>query len=806
MIKYLICLSILLFSEVVASQVTEEMMLLEGEKQQKDLPSIFQVFQKAKAWNVSASAEGLLSDVANIDILDIGGRVRSVLIDSANDIFLAAPSGGGIWKFKIDGSSFTPVDDFGSFLAATYITQNPFDKKQILISTGDEFHGADGSGLFLSNDRGNSFRAIEGTNKPEFRYIKEVKYSPEQEGAFYFIANWRRLYRTLDHGKTFELVFESNRTISSFDFGAGSSVVCSVANIGCYKSENGDAGTFELITNGLPNDSEITGAVDNSVFASFHNNRNVQYCFFAVSDDTSSSGYRGDLYKSIDNGSSWNLIGPIDIFVSAPWFTLMLGVHPTNSDILVAGSVGEGSSIDGGQSWIVARQFEVDFHDINFDLSNPDVAAVGYDQGIGVYDFSRPTVHRVWSNGEVVDVDGFYQKQIGKERGFNTSQIYYGDYYPADYGDAIVFGQQDGGSFAKVGEISNRVLVGDGGSIWVNRQDPNKIIGCTQRGRLFKTVSGLDPLARGYNPITNYENNYPNFITQFACNEADSDQIYITSNTSLDRSLDFGDSFEPILNIELLNTRVVVSNELLPTIYMSGYSRVDNQLLNTIVKVDNATDANPTISQYPGLLTNEILNEISVNPFVENSLYATTRNGDALRIDGLGGSEVSISNISGDAIDVPFNVIFPVIGEQEFLLGGTDIGLFYSDNGGQNWVLVDDIPYSQVRDIKLRPEDNRLFIFTHGRGAWAATLSIDDMNTSTTEALINIFKVYPNPSSGEFNIEISESHKAVIFDVNGKQVLSTSDQKNLLNLESGVYIIHIYQKSVLAGIQKIIID
>jgi hypothetical protein len=79
----------------------------------------------------------------------------------------------------------------------------------------------------------------------------------------------------------------------------------------------------------------------------------------------------------------------------------------------------------------------------------------------------------------------------------------------------------------------------------------------------------------------------------------------------------------------------------------------------------------------------------------------------------------------GDAGNIVFNTVIGVKNKPEIFIAGTNIGLFYSTNSGVNWFLSNELPYTQITDLKLRESDNRLFVFTHGRGTWAVTVNTD---------------------------------------------------------------------------------
>jgi len=53
------------------------------------------------------------------------------------------------------------------------------------------------------------------------------------------------------------------------------------------------------------------------------------------------------------------------------------------------------------------------------------------------------------------------------------------------------------------------------------------------------------------------------------------------------------------------------------------------------------------------------------------------------------------------------------------LFAGTELGLFFSPNGGTNWIeLKNNLPTLPYNDLVIHPRDNDLVLATHGRGIW----------------------------------------------------------------------------------------
>jgi len=809
------CIAFALFAQ--QPQDFKQQMIESGEGQEKkDLwqfansPHDYKEFMKAKAWNVRSSNS--FTNTLEHDIIDIGGRVYATLVDKDNGIALAAPNGGGLWKFNPDnGTNYTPVNDFGSFMQIYDIAQNPFNKQQIIITTGS-------NGLFISNNGGTSFASMPGTTE-EFRSQNKIKFSPSTQNTIYMTGLSETtfkntLYKSTDAGANWTTVLAVDGSLRSIDFGSGNTVMVGAGSYGIYSSTSGDLNTFSLQTNGILSDATASGTVSNAMVATYAGDRSIAYALVVGSGDVP------HIYKTTNGGTSWTekTSPSSEINFSQSWFSGMIGVHPTNSNIVVTGSLSWGYSTDGGTTWIDAFELEVDYHSVHFHASEPDVAFIGYDQGIGRIDFGETMTKEVYDFDlqQWVNVTQAEQVEIGKNEGFNSTQVYYGDYFPASYGNAFYAGQQDGGSFSHVNGVEKRVIVGDGGTIFVNKQNPNKIFGCTQNGQLYNaTANGTNPSQSDFNQINTIQGNHTNFITQFAANDADGEQIYITSNTQILRSLDFGANFSQISTFSGWDdVKVACQTATDPVVYTAGYTRESWNGHIHLVRIANASTS-PSITTFTSIIEGDDsdwdntfyvgkVDHINIDPNNVNSVYLTDSYGNPYKITNLNTGTPSYVDISGNIPDVVFNTVIGVSGMPNTLIAGTNIGLFHSEDGGATWTLNTTIPYTQVTDLRLRNTDKRLFVFTYGRGSWTTTLvdpsSVASVSTSN-------FTVYPNPTSNVISIktENSKSIKSVIYDQKGAQVL-TSDKKtiNLEALKTGIYMIHVLEGGKLIGTEKIV--
>ncbi|MBT6765514.1 MAG: T9SS type A sorting domain-containing protein [Prolixibacteraceae bacterium] len=763
-------------------------------------------FKKAKAWNAEKVEDNIFTATTEIDMPIIGGRVRSSLVDTNNDIALVAPSGGGIWSFNAeDGSSFIALDDFGSFLSITFLAQNPFNPNTILAATGDELHGISGNGVFRSSNDGKSFSLLTSTdpeNNSDFNFIRFIKYSPNVEGVIYLAAK-NKLFKSTNSGEDWTEVFSASNNIRSLEFMENDKVILAVYSEGLYVSDSGDEASFSNVTADVPNDADGSiGSPNGVVVASHAANRKICFAFFTGSNGNS-------IYKTSNNGMSWTKVSDPTFNISQTWFCLTIGVHPTDSNKVVAGSVGWGYTTNGGSSWFKGVELEVDFHDVHFHNSNPDVAYLGYDQGIGRIDFSKTHEVWVWYGSQGVLEEQIEQLELGKNPGFNTSQIYYGDYYPEEYGDAHIFGQQDGGCFVKVNNIEKRILVGDGGSVFINKQNPEKAFASTQYGVIKSTEKALEPSSQDFNKVQNLPGEHPHFITQFAGNNADGNQIYIPQETTIERTIDNGASFTSIASHNLRTPKVAVENKANPIVYVVGKDANDSYKTK-VIKINNAAASNYS-SEILNLSDkqNSVIDHVNIDPNSNSTIYVTFYSGEAYNysILNLTSSEKSLKE---NLPDVAFNTVIGVKDEPNLLIAGTNIGVFYSINAGENWTLSGDFPYTQITDIKLRESDNRLFVFTYGRGTWASTLDNKTTDIENNKTVENKFMVYSNPATDFIHLNnISINNTEVdIFDIDGRMILQAAEVSSIdvSQLSKGIYVLHLLRNGVIEEVEKIMVQ
>jgi hypothetical protein len=91
------------------------------------------------------------------------------------------------------------------------------------------------------------------------------------------------------------------------------------------------------------------------------------------------------------------------------------------------------------------------------------------------------------------------------------------------------------------------------------------------------------------------------------------------------------------------------------------------------------------------------------------------------------------TDISGNIPLGPVNVIREDPKDQDRLFVGTDAGVYVTEDGGETWNVLGDLPFAYVHDLAFHPRDRMIVIGTHGRGVWVLDADLLDAKKKTTD-------------------------------------------------------------------------
>jgi len=723
---------------------------------------------------------GILTNIEEAGPDNIGGRTRAFLVDAADsDHLFAGGISGGLWESDDKGSTWHPVNDDAANLSITYITQNPFNPDILYYCSGEaagNSAGIAGDGIYKSTDNGNTFAVLPSSQIAAFDYTWRIEHSLVDSNTIYIGTASNGLQRSTDGGNTYQVLLTGE--ITDVEVFEDSSVIAARHGSGLYYSPNGNPGTFTPLGTGLP----AAGTFNRIEMAYCRDFPQVMYAMFESLSGTTIQGF----YASTNGGATWSpRLSPTleGIAFSFPWYCFAMAVKPDDPDFVVVGGVDMGATVDGGNNWVPSYVAHADHHIFYFDPSNLNDFYAGNDGGL--YRYNVNTHPGSWTS---------------LNNGYNVTQFYAGTYFPS----SVKFwgGAQDNGSLAgtDANQTADHIFGGDGAFTAVNQQNPTNAYVSWQNGHILKTTDAFSQFPTFLYVMNELDANSDFeiddatwFINPFEINRQEGEQLYFPTRDRLWRTIDGAASWEPATNPINDLYAVGVSNEAFPTVYTGGTGKLR--------RIDNAISSLPGSevnlgSTIPVGLGGSFMSCITVSPNSSDVIYVSfssyVSQPRVFKVTNAKTAPVWTS-IHGDLPQgLPVNWVEVSPYNEDFIVAATDFGLYSTANGGQNWVLEDAIPNVPVHQVKLRYSDNKLFVYTHGRGIWTADIPTTGMSAPQNgkpEA-----RVYPTITQDLVNIEFAESGMYTInlYNSSGRMMAGTQfngsvTSFSLQGFSSGMY-------------------
>ncbi|MEO6166594.1 MAG: T9SS type A sorting domain-containing protein [Chitinophagales bacterium] len=749
-----------------------------------------------------------LFNIQEVGPKNFGGRTRAILLDADNsDHIFAAGISGGIWFSADSGKNWSVVNDYLSSLAISGLAQDHFNHDIIYAGTGEiagNSAGIPGNGIYKSIDHGLSFQQLPATDATAFDYVPRIATSTIDSNGLYIATAGGGLFRSFNGGVQVGKIYSTGAAINDLEITHSGSVWIGVNGVGLLFSANGDSGTFQLVTAGLP----AAGSFARIEIAQAPSDTSILYAAFEKSGSAYYSGIKG-IYKSTDAGQSWVAVGNPDVdfgfYMSFPWYSMSMAVKPDDPDFIVFAVGDIVYSTDGGTVWKVCTNIHVDHHVTVFNPDKPTRLYQGNDGGI----------YRMRT-------DQISYNQTRLNNNYNTIQYYAGSFFPT--GINAFGGAQDNGShycIAGSGEF-NDIFGGDGSFNAVNQQYPNIAYVSYQDGTIHRCDDADYEFPTFYPIYGELDSDGDGdiddgawFINPFEINLANGDQIFFVTQKRVWQTLDGGFAWEPIMNTILGGISpysVGISNDFSATIYVGGESAI-------FYRIDDcynaaAGDEVNLSTSVPSAITSDFISNIIVHPADKSICYVSLSNFSTqprLWKVTNGTTTPVWTAISGDLpAGLPVNYIdIDPARPDDFFLAGTDYGLYVTTDGGQHWVKDNSIPNVVVQQVKVRPADRRVFIFTHGRGLWTAVLDSNIVGMHNPESKAVVASVYPNPVQSDLFIKSANDPVSVtLLDMHGHIVYQdlssvTEHTAALSSLASGMYILELKSKKGIA-VRKIV--
>lgn len=675
-------------------------------------------------------------------------------------------AGGGIWKTTNAGVTFKPIfDKYCQSIGALAIDQkNP---KVIYAGTGESNMRNSvsiGDGLYKSTDGGDNWTKI-GLDSTE--HISKIVIDPSNSSIVYVSAPgplWsdskhRGLYKSSDAGKTWEKILYISEKAGCADISLDPSkpeVVYATTwefrrlpylfnsggpGSGIYKSTDGGKNWKEL-NKGLP--AKPFGRTALALAPSAPNN------LLAIVESAKTG-----LYISADGGENWKEQSASLNVVSRPFYFSTLVVDPKDPKRVYRPAYSFAYSVDGGYSYAESSGeggwVHSDHHALWINPANTNQLFLGTDGGV----YMSLDKGVSWSFMQNLPVGQFYHVDYDMQSPYRL------------YG-----GLQDNGSWMAPSAAPGGVAVGDwkalygGDGFWVvpDPTDPNTVYAESQGGDINRIDSRtLKSLSIRPQPGVGDGKLRWNWNTPIATGKANPKNLYIGAQY-LFKSVNQGKNWTKISPDLTTNDKKkqeqensgglsadVTSAENHTTIFTISESPLDENIIWVGTDDGNlqlTTDGGKTWTNMSkniaasGIPAQTWVSSIEPSRFDKNIVYASFDNhmyGDhktyAARSTDMGKTWKAFQSaeFTGFAHKIKEDLV-----NKDLLFLGTEMGLFSSIDGGENWYrMKNNIPwYALVRDIQIHPVTNDLILGTHGRGV----MIIDDITSMRKLTKENIDK------------------------------------------------------------------
>ncbi len=280
-----------------------------------------------------------------------GGRSAAVTgVPGKPNLYYFGATGGGVWRTEDGGQTYENISDgyFGGSIGAVAVADS--DPNVIYVGGGEvtvRGNVSYGYGMWKSVDAGKTWKHIGLENS---RHIPRIRIHPKDPnvvyaavmGDLYKSSDERGIYRSTDGGATWERILFANA----------------------------DAGAVELIMD--PNNPRV-------LYAATWRIKRTPYSL-------ESGGEGSALWKSTDEGNTWENISEKKGLPEGPLGIIGIAVSPVNSErvwtIIEAKDGGVFRSDDGGETWTKTnsdrslRQRAWYYSKIYADTQNEDVVYV----------------------------------------------------------------------------------------------------------------------------------------------------------------------------------------------------------------------------------------------------------------------------------------------------------------------------------------------------------------------------------------------------------------------------------------------
>lgn len=657
----------------------------------------------------------------------VGGRTRALLMDKGDqETMFAGGVQGGFWRSSNSGASWSSTNDQAENLSITCMTQSKFNPDIIYYGTGEvrgSGNDGGGDGVFKSSDGGLTFTQLPNTTvaaNSHFKTISCIEHDLKSPSTVYVGTNGGGVYRTQDHGATWAQVYTGSDVRDMVVFQDGS-VLIGHEGVGIFRSPDGSAGSFAAITDPTFPSSFWRIEVENAP-----SDPAIVYAMFEGADHDSGAVA---MFRSNDSGFTWASRTAPSIGAGQTRYNFALGVSAADPNKVVAGAQKIQISWDDAWHWHSVTNTHSDYHTFAVRNNDPDYFWIGNDGGV---------YKQAW-NYTITDTTDLNNE-------YGVTQFYGGFHHPVT--DATIGGTQDNGSWKVDVGSEDKVGGADGGYAYIHQQSPNIAYRSQQHDYSGDSTDGPIYMITNFNASSPSSgtllNNNPTMDAEdyerfhfYLMNPANGYQIFSPTGQGIWRTNNTAASSPTWTkitdSISGINT-LECSSEADPHLYTGGKNGEMYSIFGATYHL--AGQERNLTSFVPSSVAGEHIQALKIHPNNNGTLYVGfSAYCPDPRIWKMTGGTTLAPNWTDISGDLPPSLGVNTIAvdpwhPKDVLFAGTDFGMYYTVNGGTNWDKVSEIPNTPIYQIRIRPSDRKLFIFTHGRGVW--TMELESCNPITS--------------------------------------------------------------------------
>lgn len=748
--------------------------------------------------------------------VNISGRIRAIAIHPDKpDVIYAGSASGGVWKSTDSGNNWYPLTDNLPALPIGALAIDAHNPDRIFAGTGEPVaastntHGNatpiyNGIGIFRSDDAGQTWTLLPWPSSSSS--IHRIALHPESADTM-LVATLSDLWKTTNGGLEWTRVL--NGTVTDVYYRPGSPAKAyaalgrdngASANGVYFSDAGGERYSWRRNPINFPQQDSVgrialavTPAAPDKLYAAVAKNRSL----LANSEDPNDFLL---LMISNDGGETWERkIGAITASFTRgqAWYDLAMGVSPFDPNFIMLGGVDLWRSTNGGLSfaknsdWTLRtstptspRYVHADQHAIYFKPGSPNTVIAGCDGGIHI------------------------STDRGENWALKSNALVTTQYYTARFDNGnprrLYGGTQDQSNQRQVNPGDDKWMFiggGDGGPIAV---DPTSIsiLYFVVNGEVRRSTNGggsSTALTEGLNGGTSGDNR--NWRRPVALHPTDRTTLYTASQYMYVMKNAPSASFPTwsIISGNLTRVNSIITDIAFAPTQPDWLYTVSGDGRASLTR--NIRAASPLWENISSGLPNRWLSKITVDwdnqetAYIAASGYGT---GHVFKTTNAGQNWI---DISGDLPDIPAGSVVRSLADENTLFVATDIGVWFTVNGGANWKRFGDgLPNVVVFDMTITPE-GILVAGTHGRGMWT-TSSIVSTEPLGKANEFTLSQAFPNPvGRGEtvipFTVRAQGRASFKLYDTRGRVVRSFGQQWyaagnhsfeiSANDLESGVY-------------------